>query len=288
MDRQLSRRTLLRHAVQGAGLVLVGGTILSAEEADAVRSTRYGACPQTPTTTVAQTLSKWPASRAMRVFRNDGTGPGPLPNIEVVSWSNRPPMSQKNSYVNPRFNLGAAVQTCIWTPHHEVDGKVHRGEFTLSDWRTLMTRIGSQRRQRRVKLGVQTTAWGITPTRYGGGGRDWRQYAHPAATEWGVEFDGIRADTRERGYPTHIYLRTLDVCERIRAAGYRISVSEFGAPKASWDTTGTARADWMYMMADRFRDFGMYAVTLFDNVRDGYPVYDSPGINAWRDVIRTY
>src|SRR4051794_27399423 len=100
-EYRISRRTVLRRTMQGLGLVMVGGKILSTEEAEALGYTRYGACPHSPTTSIDQTLSRWPSSRTMRVFRNDGSGPGPLPNLEVVSWSNRPPMSQKNSYVVP-------------------------------------------------------------------------------------------------------------------------------------------------------------------------------------------
>ena len=41
-------------------------------------------------------------------------------------------------------------------------------------------------------------------------------------------------------------------------------------------------------MVGRFRNFGMRAVTLVDNIGDGYQAYDSAGINAWRNVIQTY
>jgi len=159
--------------------------------------------------------------------------------------------------------------------------------MTLDDYKTLMRRIASQRRPGRVKLGIITTAWGITP---GAGDRDWRQYECDGATEWGADFDGMIAS--ETSYPNNVFLRTLDVLDDIRSAGYRISVPEFGAPLAPWDPTGSARAEWMLEWAERFKDFGMRYVTLFDHVNleprsgDPYSVNDGAGVHAWRSITR--
>ena len=204
----------------------------------------------------------------------------PFPNIRVISWSNKPPLPGTD-YVKPRIKVPTDTKSFVWTPWHEIDSRVARGEVTLDDYRTLMRRIASQRRPDRVKLGIITTAWGITP---GAGNRDWRQYQYDDAIEWGADFDGINATSTS--YPNDIYRRALDVLDDIRNAGYRISVPEFGCPLASWDPTGTARAEWMLEWAERFTDFGgMRYVCLFDHT-NAYSVNDAAGIHAWRSVIR--
>jgi hypothetical protein len=215
----------------------------------------------------------------MRLFTPTGAGPPTLPNIRVISWSNKPPLLG-TSYVKPRITMPTHAKTLVWTPWHEIDSRVARGEVAMADYMTLMDQIASQRRPVGVKLGIITTAWGITP---GGGNRDWRQYEHDAATEWGADFDGMYATSTS--YPNDIYLRTLDVLDDIRSAGYRISVPEFGAPLAGWDPTGTARAEWMLEWAERFADFGMHYVCLFDHTNEAYSVNDPAGIHAWRSLM---
>jgi hypothetical protein len=245
------------------------------------RTRRWGACPNgTYGASAATTLAKWPGSDAMRLFTSTGAGPPALPNIRVISWSNKPPLPG-TSYVNPRIDVSAETNKLIWTPWHEIDGRVAHGTVNLADWKNLLTRIDAQPRNSKIKLGVITTAWGITP---GTGNRDWHQYEHPALTAWGADFDGIAASATS--YPNDIYLRTLDVLDDIRAAGYRISVPEFGAPLAPWDPYGTARAEWMEEWAQRFKDFRMHYVCLFDHTNEAYSVNDAAGIDAWRSVIR--
>jgi hypothetical protein len=244
--------------------------------------TAFGSTPNGTTGANASTcLAKWPGSDSMRLFTPTGAGPPALPNIPVVSWSNKPPLPG-TGYVNPTINVPANTTDFIWTPWHEVDGKVAQGQISLTNWKALIDRVSSQTLPAKVKLGVITTAWGIT-TGPGAGNRDWHQYEHPALTEWGADFDGLTASPTS--YPNDIYLRTLDILDDIRAAGYRISVPEFGAPLASWDPNGTARAQWMLEWADRFKDFGMHYVCLFDHTNDGYSVNDAAGIDAWRSVL---
>ena len=276
--QMLTRRTFLGLAAATVTLAIPG---VADADRRRRREPRWGACPNgTYGANAATTLAKWPDSKAMRLFIPTGAGPRALPNIRVISWSNKPPLPG-TSYVNPRIKVPTDTKTVVWTPWHEIDSRVARGEVSLADYRTLMHRIASQRRSDRVKLGIVTTAWGITP---GAGNRDWRQYESDAATEWGADFDGVYATSTS--YPNDIYLRALDVLDDIRSAGYRISVPEFGAPLASWDPTGTARAEWMLEWAERFANFGMRYVCLFDHTNEAYSVNDAAGIGAWRSVIR--
>jgi hypothetical protein len=216
----------------------------------------------------------------MRLFTPTGVGPPALPNIGVISWSNKPPLPG-TSYVTPRIKVPSETNRLIWTPWHEIDARVARDEVSIADWKALLTRIAAQPRPTKVRLGVITTAWGITP---GAGNRDWHQYEHDALTQWGADFDGMLAS--DTSYPNDVYLRTLDVLDDIRNAGYRISVPEFGAPLAPWDPNGTARAEWMDRWAQRFKDFRMHYVCLFDHTNENYSVNDPAGIDTWRSVIR--
>lgn len=182
-----------------------------------------------------------------------------------------------------------AGQEVYYSYIHEPEDNIAAGEFSAADytaaWRRIVTLARASGSPAKLRATMILMQWTLNPASK----RNWLDYypADDVIDVFGWDFDGLAADANHGNYPDNIYGFTqAPAIAALRNKPWL--VAEFASARASADTYGARRAQWMTKQAHQFAVSGCRAVCLFDTAVNGLPatpLSTAEEVAAWKALV---